>query len=293
MTTDTGSPVLPSVYMVSPQLIDYIRRQRSAGVSNEDITKALIATGWQEPAVQEAFAALPTFPEQTATQAVLVPQQSPVIAGEPKSHRGLWIGIIGGVVLLVLAGAAYAAYALGLLTDLGLGSPTPSDTPEPVATSTFPVASTTIPTPSVSTPAATSTQSAATSTPATFTPYPVAATSSATSSASQGHAAPLACALRDCLVVNFATCSPATFTSSDSVLGTVTYTIIGPVNGGCSMSLVFTKSLTTAWVQKPMTCTYDQKLAFDTAVQNVFTAVQQGKSSCVGPLVALLKTAAK
>lgn len=44
--------------MVNPQLLQYVRAQRTAGISKEDIIKALAGGGWSASDAQEAFAAI-------------------------------------------------------------------------------------------------------------------------------------------------------------------------------------------------------------------------------------------
>jgi len=44
--------------MINPQLLNYVRAQRAAGVSKEEIIKALAGGGWSALDAQEAFAAL-------------------------------------------------------------------------------------------------------------------------------------------------------------------------------------------------------------------------------------------
>ncbi len=44
--------------MISTQILDYIRQQLVAGISKEEISKSLIASGWQVSDINEAFASL-------------------------------------------------------------------------------------------------------------------------------------------------------------------------------------------------------------------------------------------
>ncbi|MFZ2500908.1 MAG: hypothetical protein WAW90_02890, partial [Minisyncoccia bacterium] len=67
--------------MVSPQLLDYIRQSLATGASKEDISKALITTGWQVSDINEAFASiegLPSVPQpmQSAPVVTAVLQSS-------------------------------------------------------------------------------------------------------------------------------------------------------------------------------------------------------------------------
>lgn len=44
--------------MTSPQLLDYIKQRLGQGANKEDLKKSLIATGWQETDIQNAFGQL-------------------------------------------------------------------------------------------------------------------------------------------------------------------------------------------------------------------------------------------
>lgn len=267
--------------MVNPQLIDYIRRQVAAGVSQDDISKALAAIGWETAAIQEGFASVSTSsPVELPPLGVQMPVQSPLESGHPR-HIGRWVAIISIVLLLLIAGGAYAAYSFNLFTLPGLGAPIPEvvSTKGPSATTTVAVA----PLPLATTTASTTQTTTAVSSNATSTK--AAATSTAPTA--------LSCTTQDCFNTQFALCNKAALTVDSGILGIAQYNIIGPVSGGCSMSFVFTKHLNTTWVNKPMTCTYDNKIEFTAAVQNAFTAAKQGKSTCTGPLTSILKSLPK
>lgn len=266
--------------MVNPQLIDYIRRQVAAGVSQDDISKALVAIGWETAAIQEGFASVSTSsPVGLPPLGVQMPVQSPLESGNPR-HIGRWVAIISIVLLLLIAAGAYAAYSFNLFTLPGVGAPIPKVIPtKKSATTTAAVA----PLPLATTTASTTQTTATVSSNATSTK------TVATSTASTA----LSCTTQDCFNTQFALCNKAMLTVDSGILGVAQYSIIGPVSGGCSMSFVFTKHLNTTWVNKPMTCTYDNKIEFTAAVQNVFTAAQQGKSACTGPLTSILKSLPK
>lgn len=80
--------------MINQQLLEYISQQLSAGVSKEEISKALVSSGWQIGDINEAF----TVISSPATQSVAV------------SHKGMWTIVI---ILLVFVGigGALAAYS--------------------------------------------------------------------------------------------------------------------------------------------------------------------------------------
>lgn len=64
--------------MINPQLLNYVRAQRQAGVSKEDIIKALAGGGWSAQDAQEAFAALEgvQVPPSAAPNPPLQPAQA-------------------------------------------------------------------------------------------------------------------------------------------------------------------------------------------------------------------------
>ena len=99
----------------------------------------------------------------------------------------------------------------------------------------------------------------------------------------------VSCGTENCFKTKFATCAPATLTS-DAGWAAVSYKIIGPVAGGCKMTFMYTQNPNPAWVNQPMTCTYDNKIDFQTSIQNTFNAVIQGKSDCTGSLVKILRS---
>lgn len=121
--------------MPNEQLVAYIKSQLAAGVSKEDISRALVTSGWQVPDINTAFSAI-----GTTISSVQVPNQavSPSVATK---KRSMWPAIIVTVVLvLIFGGAASAAYYTFFAQ--------PAQAPVTVATSTTPVsamASSTVP----------------------------------------------------------------------------------------------------------------------------------------------------
>jgi len=97
------------------------------------------------------------------------------------------------------------------------------------------------------------------------------------------------CGDESCFEKKFATCQPATLTADTGALGAVAYTIKGAVAGGCKMSMKYTASPNPAWTNKEMTCVYDNKLGFQTAVEKTFEGVISGSVVCDGALYSALK----
>ena len=63
--------------MVNPQLLQYVRAQRAAGVSKEDIIKALGGGGWSATDAQEAFAVIEAPPPPAAPRPAPLPPVTP------------------------------------------------------------------------------------------------------------------------------------------------------------------------------------------------------------------------
>lgn len=75
--------------MINPQLLNYVRTQRQAGVQKEEIIKALAGGGWSPQDAQEAFAAIegvtvpPPPPRPTPPPNIPASSPQPVIASRP------------------------------------------------------------------------------------------------------------------------------------------------------------------------------------------------------------------
>lgn len=278
--------------MVNPQLADYIRQELAAGISKDDITKTLAATGWQRADIQEAMAAVGTTqlaPSATktapATGSGVNPEAvSQVYIGsdEPVRHNSAGkLFLVFFIVVLLSAGGLYAAYYFNLLSSFGISIPTTEPvTPAPVLPHSGPA---TPPSQGTSTPLTSS----------MMPPLPVSTTTPAaatTTGPTQPVAVvPEACTTLDCLKTHVASCTPATYTAPDGLASATTYTVVGPVSAGCSVTFVYTQYPNPAWINQPFTCTYDPKADFAAAFENRYNTAIQGKSTCTGPLVALLK----
>jgi hypothetical protein len=74
--------------MINPQLLNYVRAQRQAGVAKEEIIKALAGGGWSAQDAQEAFAAIegvqvPPQPPKPMPPPVITPAPAPVTQPRP------------------------------------------------------------------------------------------------------------------------------------------------------------------------------------------------------------------
>ena len=74
--------------MINPQLLNYVRAQRAAGISKEEIIKALGGGGWSAQDAGEAFAAIegvqvPPAPRPAPLPPVAAPTPAPVPQPRP------------------------------------------------------------------------------------------------------------------------------------------------------------------------------------------------------------------
>jgi len=82
--------------MITPQLIDFVRKQRATGISKADIEKSLAQNGWTPADIAEAFSVtLPSPPVARATP----------ISSQPKANRKIILS-----ATMIIASAAYAAW---------------------------------------------------------------------------------------------------------------------------------------------------------------------------------------
>lgn len=98
----------------------------------------------------------------------------------------------------------------------------------------------------------------------------------------------LVCQDQGCFDQKFVVCEPATFIIESS-LGSVSYNIDGPVEGGCEVDFVYIANPNPTWENQPMTCTLDNTGDFQAAFQKTFGEIVSGGTSCTGPLVEILQ----
>lgn len=101
--------------MINEQLSGYIRQQLTAGVSKEDITRVVLAAGWNPPDVNETFAAIEAVstpprapsPVETPPVSIITQQTSPAPFFK---HLIPLLAVVGFVVLIIFGGVAYAYF---------------------------------------------------------------------------------------------------------------------------------------------------------------------------------------
>jgi hypothetical protein len=103
--------------MINQELIKYIELQLQLGVSREQINSSLMAAGWNEQDINEAYSFLSESAAQSVTQG-----ETSSFTDSPKKNKKKIVGIIIGIVLfLVLAGgvSGYFFYYLNPTRILG------------------------------------------------------------------------------------------------------------------------------------------------------------------------------
>jgi hypothetical protein len=217
--------------MISQQLLDYIKQQTQQGVPPDAIKNALRSNGWAEADIVQAFGSAPT-PQSIPSP--IAPTQTLQPMGSTTSHAKLPVVAIIVVVLLLVAGLAYAAISL----TAPASSPVVSSTNN-TATTSLPVVSST--TENLATP---------TTTPVTtqLDCGSMASTNIYQNSASLNlqEKTTLACASQA-----FLNCSPAAFvlTGTD---GGQSYKISGQNGSYCSITMKINSPLSTKTCKIPM-----------------------------------------
>jgi len=97
------------------------------------------------------------------------------------------------------------------------------------------------------------------------------------------------CGSQDCFNKKFLSCEPATLKADVEGLGAVLYKIVGKGATGCNMTFKYTNYPDLSWVNKEMTCEFDNKISFDDAISKIFNGVSNGTIICKGPLYDILR----
>ena len=106
---ERGVLICYNIYMVDPQLIDFIKQQQQAGVSKEQIKTVLLANGWPASSIDEAVASLnvPSTPPVYAEppQARVTPIQN-VAPASTNTESPIWKIMSVLLILIILGGGA-------------------------------------------------------------------------------------------------------------------------------------------------------------------------------------------
>jgi hypothetical protein len=91
------------------------------------------------------------------------------------------------------------------------------------------------------------------------------------------------CGSEDCFEQKFTLCEPASL-ELDIGFAAFHYQILGPAAGGCKMTVKYTKNPNADWVDKEMTCVFDNKIDFEKSAQNTINGVIKDEVVCEGEL---------
>ena len=98
------------------------------------------------------------------------------------------------------------------------------------------------------------------------------------------------CSEAGCFDQKFATCSVASYDTQLSNTLEARYQILKPVANGCRMTFTYPKNPNPVWVNKSMTCTFNNKEDLQTSIGDVMTSMQAGTSDCTGPLADVIRS---
>ncbi|KKR91768.1 MAG: hypothetical protein UU95_C0003G0024 [Parcubacteria group bacterium GW2011_GWC2_42_12] len=97
------------------------------------------------------------------------------------------------------------------------------------------------------------------------------------------------CGYEGCFEKKFISCEPSTMQGdTDSLFGAVEYKIIGKGTADCNITFKYTKYPDPSWINKEMTCGFDNKISFQDASTKVFSGVTTGAVVCTGSLYSIL-----
>jgi hypothetical protein len=92
------------------------------------------------------------------------------------------------------------------------------------------------------------------------------------------------CGYENCFEEKFAACQAATLQADAGALGSFEYKIIGPVTGGCKVTMKYPSNPNPEWVNKELTCVLDNKIDLEESVGNTFDGILDGTVVCEGLL---------
>ncbi len=245
--------------MITNDLLEFVKLERTKGLTDEAIKIALVGNGWAASDIDEAYKAL----------SVQTPLPSNVVIADPKPTFGLKALIIGLLIVLLGGGSAFAYYRVK------------NTSIEVVPKETSQVVTTTNQVDSVGSADLTTTEGS--KNVGTFD-YDVSIDVTTTEN----------CGSAGCFEKKFTACEKATMTSSMEDFGGASYyyKIIGPMTGGCQMLTKYTTNPNPDWVNKEMTCVYNNKKSIQDATDDVFNGIFDGSVTCQGPLFTVLTSLA-
>jgi hypothetical protein len=294
--------------MTNPQLLDFIRRQLQQGITKEKISSDLLANNWTQQDIEEGFAAVNNFPNSipvnnfVPTFNNLNTSTTSLQTNNHSSKKGLWTTIAVLFIIAIGASGYYFRNNLPIIKDLIKSDSTIveqnkklSDQTPKVETLQQPqnqqeqVSTTQQPT-QVNGDTAQGNNGVVTTVKNTEVENKTSDSSLTTDiKVKTDVTTTVDCGTADCFSKKFIACQPATLSADSGGLGAVSYKIIGPVSNGCSLTFKYTKNPNPDWVNKEMTCPFDNKVSLDDSVKKVFDGVFSGSVICTGPLYSTLR----
>lgn len=98
------------------------------------------------------------------------------------------------------------------------------------------------------------------------------------------------CDTISCFENKFSKCESGEFTSEEAFGSIAFYKIIDQTYSGCSVLFKYLKNPNPDWVNKEMTCNFDNALAFGLSVESTIEGVISGTKECDGPFYGVLST---
>lgn len=265
--------------MINQQLLYFIKQQLQQGETKEKISSYLLANNWTTQDIEEGFNAINVTNSN--------PLKNPISTIQVKNHPGRKIFAIL-IVLFVLVGGVSGYYFrndIPIIKDLIRSKTSPVDEiniVQPESQQNQDIVLPNSPTPS-------SEQVTSNENDIVTTTETVEGGDSIIKIKAEVETT-VNCGSEDCFKKKFTACQPATMIS-DAGFAAVSYKIIEPTTSGCKMTFKYTTNPNPDWVNKEMTCTFDNKIGFDESIKKVFDGIFDGTVVCAGPLYPVMRSA--
>lgn len=278
--------------MINQQLLDFIKEQLQKGISKEIITKELLSNGWGMQDIEEGFNALSNLSSVVPNTLNVSPQI--------KNHPGRNIFLV--VLLLFLVGASASAFyfrnELPILKDLVKSDANTVEGLNQNQTDQVSLEKTQLQQPK--TLFATEAPSGQDS---LIKKEDTVANKITTTKTVENQKKDdlidihtkievtqnVDCGSDDCFQQKFSSCQQSVL-KGDAGFASVEYKIIGPATGGCKMTFKYTTNPNPDWINKEMTCIFDNKIGFQKSIENTFSGIIDGSVVCSGTLYTILKS---
>jgi hypothetical protein len=278
------------------QLRGYIESCLALSIPGDQIRQGLLNAGWSTSDIDRALSQLVTPARQEAASPQdndqAIDEALPVGDGRKYSFVRIGIAIVALLLLLVIGAAAVNGFdrtGHSSATSTPIGSSTTSSRSNSELTANNGVIST--PIGSRTTSSRSTSELASNNSVTSTTTWGGATTSQGNSISLSGDAIKKeSCGTAGCFDEEFRSCSPATL-DEDIGIASVQYQIYGPKSTGCNVRFRYTGNPNPNWVNKDLTCVFNNKLSIDHAIEDVFKNLSNPGYACQGPLVPVLHQA--